>query len=68
MQPVGEPGPTVRRWGRKWRIGTDADVAWIEGATSTGLTITSAIPPVFADYATIVVPDPNDDLLVVRHL
>ncbi len=32
------------------------------------MTIASAIPPVFADYATIVVPDPNDDLLVVRHL
>jgi hypothetical protein len=68
MQPVGEPGPTSRRWGRDWRVGTDADVAWINDATSTGLTITSAIPPVFADYATIVVPDPNDDLLVVRHL
>jgi hypothetical protein len=68
MQPVGESGPVLRKWGRDWRIGADADVRWIEDATPSGRTITSAIPPVFADYATIVVPDPNDDLLVVRHL
>ena len=68
MQPAGEATPTLRKWGRDWRIGTDADVQWIEDSTTSGLTITSAIPPVFADYATIVVPDPNDDLPVVRHL
>jgi hypothetical protein len=43
-----------------WRIGTDVDVAWIHEATLAGLTITSAIPPVFAAYATILVPD-NDE-------
>ena len=32
--------------GRTWRIGADADVAWIAEGTSPGLTITSAIPPV----------------------
>lgn len=68
MPPTGEKGPTLRKWGRDWRLGTDADVRWIADSTSTGLTITSAIPPVFADYATIVVPEPNDDLPVVRHL
>ncbi len=32
--------------GRAWRIGTDADVAWISDGTSAGRTITAAIPPV----------------------
>jgi len=45
-----------RKDGREWRIGTDADVAWIQESTATGLSITSAIPPVFAAYATIIVP------------
>jgi hypothetical protein len=46
-----------RKDGREWRIGTDADVAWIQESTPTGLSITSAIPPVFAAYTTIIVPD-----------
>ena len=41
--------------GRTWRIGTDAEVAWIANGTSIGRTITAAIPPVFAAYATVVV-------------
>jgi hypothetical protein len=36
--------------------GTDAEVAWIEDGTSTGLAITAAIPPVFEAYATVVLP------------
>jgi hypothetical protein len=47
--------------GRTWRIGTDAEVAWIADGTSPGLTITSAIPPVFDAYATIVSPNRDDD-------
>jgi hypothetical protein len=47
----------VARDGSTWRIGTDADVAWITSGTSTGLTITSAIPPVFAAYATVVLTE-----------
>lgn len=43
--------------GRSWRIGTDQDVAWIAEGTSAGLTIASAIPPIFDAYATIVVPE-----------
>jgi hypothetical protein len=46
--------------GQAWRIGTDADVAWIVQGTAPGLTITSAVPPVFAAYATIVVPEGSD--------
>jgi hypothetical protein len=65
--PVPSPFPTPPqrqenpRWwrtrgGRTWRIGTDAEVAWIVGGTSTGLTIDAAIPPVFEAYATVVLP------------
>lgn len=42
----------VTRDGRKWQIGTPAEVAWIVRGTSGGHTITAAIPPVFAAYAT----------------
>lgn len=44
-----------------WPAGTDADVEWIRQGTTIGRDITSAIPAVFAGYATIVVPaDPLD--------
>ena len=49
--------PTVVADGRKWRVGTDAEVAWIAAGTSVSLAITAAIPAVFDAYATIVVPD-----------
>jgi hypothetical protein len=42
----------VTKDGRTWLIGTGAEVAWIASATTIGTTITSAIPPVFAAYAT----------------
>jgi hypothetical protein len=43
--------------GSTWRIGTDAEVAWIAQGTSIGRTITAAIPPVFEAYATALVAD-----------
>ena len=45
------------RDGRAWRIGTEADVAWITSGTSRGRAITSAIPPLFEAYATVVFPE-----------
>ena len=58
----GPAGPTASalsgvKDGRTWRFGTEDDVAWIRQGTTPGLTITSAIPPLFEAYATIVVPD-----------
>lgn len=47
---------TVNRGGQSWRVGTTSEVEWIDLSTEVGLSITSAIPPVFADYATITVP------------
>lgn len=51
----------VIRDGRSWRVGTVAEVAWIQAATSTGVTITSAVPPVFDDYATVVLPETREE-------
>jgi hypothetical protein len=45
------------RDGRTWRIGTQSEVAWIAQHTLSGMTIASAIPPVFAAYATMVVSE-----------
>ena len=47
---------TRARDGSTWRIGTDAETAWIANGTSTSRTITAAIPPVFEAYATVVLP------------
>ena len=38
--------------GRSWRIGTSAQIGWVANGTAIDQTITSAIPPVFAAYAT----------------
>lgn len=43
--------------GRSWRLGTASEVAWILNQTTDGLSITSAIPPVFEAYATFFEPD-----------
>jgi len=53
----------LARDGRTWRIGTDAEVAWIAAGTAyqSGLptsmsrTITGAVPPVFEAYAAVLV-------------
>jgi hypothetical protein len=52
----------------RWRIGTDADIAWIRESTVPGPDITSAIPPLFAAYATILVPDKDDGRAEWRRL
>ena len=59
---VGGGAAPVTRWkdGREWRIGSDADVAWIREGTALGLSITSAVPPVFASYATVLVPNKDE--------
>ncbi|WP_172896585.1 hypothetical protein [Micromonospora echinofusca] len=42
----------VSKDGRDWRIGTAADVGWIAGHTTAGVSVTTAIPPAFDAYAT----------------
>jgi hypothetical protein len=41
---------------REWRIGGEAEVAWIRENTEVSFAITSAIPPVFEAYATLELP------------
>ena len=43
------------RDGTTWRIGTDAEVAWIAEGASIGRAITAAIPALFKAYATVMV-------------
>jgi hypothetical protein len=57
-----------RKDGRKWCTGRDADVAWIEQNTESGLTIGSAIPSVFEAYATLELPVVFDQDGVGRQL
>lgn len=42
---------------RAWRIGTEAEVAWITCGWSRGRTISVAVPPVFEAYAMVAFPD-----------
>jgi len=49
--------------GRAWRIGAEADVAWIRENTEVSFAITSAIPPVFEAYATLELPGSGDHRL-----
>jgi hypothetical protein len=46
--------------GRAWRIGGDAEIAWIRENTDVSRAITSAIPPVFVAYATLELPGTGD--------
>jgi hypothetical protein len=46
--------------GRAWRIGGEAEVAWIRKNTEVSFAITSAIPPVFEAYATLELPGSGD--------
>src|SRR2546421_6668936 len=45
---------------RAWRIGGDAEIAWIRENTGCGGAITSAIPAVFEAYATLELPEAGD--------
>lgn len=56
-QAVFPHGDRVLKEGREWRLGSDADVAWINDGTSPGTAITAAIPPTFASYCTLERPE-----------
>jgi hypothetical protein len=46
--------------GVAWRIGGQADVDWINDTTEISRRIIAAIPPIFADYATLLHPEVAD--------
>jgi hypothetical protein len=43
--------------GRGWRIGSARDVEWLPGWAGQGVSVTTAIPPVFEAYGTFHQPD-----------
>ena len=51
----------VNRDGASWLVGTDADIAWIDAFTTIDVTITSAIPPGYDAYATVVLPENREE-------
>ena len=56
MPDTGRVQP-VEKDNRSWRVGGQSEVSWIRDHTTPGLAITSAIPPVFDAYVTVVIPD-----------
>ncbi len=46
--------------GAAWCVGTEGDLQWIRDLTGPAPQITAAIPPAFADYATLVHPGEPD--------
>lgn len=56
---------TRTKAGGTWRVGTQADVAWIVDGTRASRTIAAAVPPVFDAYATV--PLPTDDAAQEEH-
>ena len=56
-------GPVTRaRDGREWLIGTDLEIEWINAGVAPSRDITSSLPPVFAAYCTIVLPESREEL------
>lgn len=51
---------SVVKDGQTWRLGTNAEVAWINDGTSLGMTVNAAVPGAFAAYATLVLPTDRD--------
>jgi hypothetical protein len=56
MTDDGETQVWGNKDGRAWRIGGQAEVAWIRENIDVSLAITSAIPSVFEAYATLALP------------
>lgn len=48
----------------RWPVGGPDEVAWIRDSTAgIGVTIATAIPPVYEAYATVIVPEDDDAML-----
>lgn len=61
-----QTGQQVLKEGREWRLGTEADIGWINDGTSAGDAITAAIPPIFDSYCTLELPR-NDEAELKQH-
>lgn len=56
----------VLKDGRRWRLGANREVAWINDGTSASMAITAAIPPAFASYCTLLLPQSKDTELAAH--
>jgi hypothetical protein len=43
--------------GRRWRIGSTSDVAWIKRAVDFSIPVVTEVPPIFAAYCRLELPD-----------
>lgn len=57
--PRGGP-QTELKDGRVWLIGGEEELAWINAGVSPSLSITAAVPPVFAAFATLADPSARE--------
>ncbi|SHG76654.1 hypothetical protein SAMN05443575_2727 [Jatrophihabitans endophyticus] len=53
-------GESVERDGRRWPLGDSGTVAWIDGATPAGVSISAAVPLRYEAYATSSTPAVDD--------
>ena len=60
-------GDHVSRDGRRWRLGTASDVAFITEATNAGTAIGFTIPPVYAAYCKVEMPRWSKASELVEH-
>lgn len=60
MVPARETEVWRIKDGLSWRIGRGAEIAWIQQNTDCGVAITSAVPSMFAAYATLELPGTGD--------
>jgi hypothetical protein len=60
-------GHHVPRDGREWRLGTEADIAFITAAVRDGIPVGDMIRAIYASYCTLELPRSADDAELVAH-
>jgi hypothetical protein len=60
-------GPQVSRDGREWRLATASHVAFISSAASSGTAIGHTIPPIYASYCFLELPQRRERAELSEH-
>jgi hypothetical protein len=60
-------GHHVLRDGREWRLGTDADIAFITAGANAETPVGDMINAIYPSYCTVELPQSNDDAELVAH-
>jgi hypothetical protein len=53
--------------GMEWRIGSTADIAWIENASDFSKPVATEVPPIFPAYCRLELPAPNAQAAQAAH-